>query len=222
MEGRRVVMTDEIPENKKLAENQVKALVGGDDIAARRPFEMAYKFSPTHKLWLVGNHKLEVKGTDNGIWRRIHLIPWSVTITADKKRARHEVLADFSRERSGILNWAIRGILESQQLGGIVPPERVVEATKEYREESDQVGNFLAECTQKAGQDNSVSVTALRKMYASWCEENGETIRYRSTQAIKKVMRERGFAVFIDRKNQPHVVGLLPLSGEEGVLQFQA
>jgi putative DNA primase/helicase len=207
MEGRRVVLTDEIPDGRKLAPHQIKAIVGGDAINARRPFEQPYTFFPTHKLWLMGNHKPDITDTDEGIWRRVHMVPWQVTIPLGDRRARHEVMADFQREAAGILNWAIRGLLDVQE-GGLNPPERVVEATREYREDSDQFGTFLTECTEK----NVLGVTlisTLGKCYKIWCEQNDEQPRHRGTKAIRKVMVERKWTVESDHRNQPRVLGLV-------------
>lgn len=206
MEGRRIVLTDEIPEGRTLADSQVKAITGGDPVNARRPFEQPYVFLPTHKLWLMGNHKPEIKGTDEGIWRRVHMIPFLVTIPAAERKPRHEVLEGFTQEAAGILNWAIRGLLESRDIG-LRPPAQVVEATQEYREESDQFGAFLAECTEKSV-TASCGIAGLAKCYAAWCEQNSEHPRYRGTRALRKVMVERGWHVELDRKSHPTILGL--------------
>jgi putative DNA primase/helicase len=214
MEGRRVVVTDEIPEGRNLSENQVKALVGGDTITARRPFEMPYDFTPTHKLWLVGNHKLNVKGTDHGIWRRIHLVPFTVTIPDSKKRLRHDVLAEFRRELPGILNWAIRGYLEMQTLGGLRAPASVVEATAEYRKDSDQFGRFLGQCMVRQN-DEKTALTDILKAYHFWCNENGEPETYGSTVKISRYFRDQGFKTGqFGKNNTTHVIGWLFEDGQ--------
>jgi len=221
MEGKRVVCTDEIPEGRQLAENQVKAITGGDAVNARRPFEVPYTFYPTHKLILMGNHKPDIKGTDEGIWRRVHMIPFLVTIPKAEQRPRHEVMAEFQAEAAGILNWAIRGLLESRDIG-LCPPAQVVEATAEYREESDQFGTFLAECTTK-DINGRVGMASLSKCYGIWCDQNNETPRHRGTRALKKVMVERGYHVELDRKNHPTAHGIM-LKDEEAdnVLNLKA
>ena len=206
MEGKRVVLTDEIPEGRKLSDSQVKAMTGGDPMNARRPFESPYNFMPTHKLWLMGNHKPEIVGTDEGIWRRVHMIPFLVTIPENERRPRHDILAEFERESSGILNWAIRGLLESRDIG-LHPPPQVVEATQEYREESDQFGNFLAECTEN-GPAYTSRAGDIAKCYAIWCEQNGENPRYKSTRKIRSVMGDRGYASELDRKGHPVFMGI--------------
>lgn len=206
MEGKRVVVTDEIPEGRKLAEGQIKALTGGDMINARRPFEQPYTFPPTHKLWLMGNHKPDIKGTDEGIWRRVHMIPFLVTIPVEERRPRHEVLAEFLAEAPGILNWAVRGLLESRDIG-LRPPPQVVDATASYREESDQFGAFLAECT-VPDVTGTCGAGSLSKVYETWCEDNGEIPHYKGTRKIRKTMGERGYHVEVDRNNHPTICGL--------------
>lgn len=221
MEGRRIVLTDEIPEGRSLADSQVKAITGGDPINARRPFEQPYTFMPTHKLWMMGNHKPDIKGTDEGIWRRVHMIPFLVTIPENERRPRHEVLSEFERESAGILNWAIRGLLESRDIG-LCPPEQVVEATRLYREESDQFGSFLAECTE-AIPSGLCGVGAIAKTYSAWCEQNGENPRYRGTRQVRKIMAERGWHIELDRKNHPTIFGLkLKFDDPESQLLLQS
>ena len=220
MEGRRVVLTDEIPEGRSLADSQVKAITGGDPINARRPFESPYVFMPTHKLWLMGNHKPEIKGTDEGIWRRVHMIPFLVTIPENERRPRHEILAEFEDEAAGILNWAIRGLLESRDIG-LKPPPQVVEATQEYREESDQFGSFLIECTEK-NISGRVGIGSLAKCYGIWCEQNSEVPRYRGTRKLKSAMQERGYHIEADRNDHPTIHGLrLKQEEASNVLELQ-
>jgi P4 family phage/plasmid primase-like protien len=217
MEGKRVVLTDEIPEGRHLAESQVKALTGGDPINARRPYEQPYVFMPTHKLWLMGNHKPEIKGVDEGMWRRVHMVPFLVTIPEHERRPRHEITQEFYQEASGILNWAIRGLIEAMDIG-LMPPPQVVEATKQYREESDQFGTFLAECTGTA--PNALcGCGALFKAYSAWCEMNGETPRHRGTRQVRKAISERGFHIEIDRNDHPQIAGLF-LKTEENQQNF--
>jgi putative DNA primase/helicase len=219
MEGKRVVLTDEIPEGRKLADSQVKAITGGDAMNARRPFESPYSFNPTHKLWLMGNHKPEITGTDEGIWRRVHLIPFLVTIAENERRPRHEILAEFEAEAAGILNWAIRGLLESRDIG-LRPPAQVVDATKDYRDESDQFGAFLTECTEKH-LGHTVRVSDLSKIYLVWCERNGETPRYRGTRKIKSVMIDRGFSSETNAREYPVINDMrLKIDEQSNILEL--
>ena len=86
LKGSRMVFTDEIPSGKTLNESQVKSLTGGDSINARNPHEKPFSFEPTHTLWCFGNHKLNIRGNDTGIWRRVHLIPFTHTFAEEHRR----------------------------------------------------------------------------------------------------------------------------------------
>jgi hypothetical protein len=76
LEGIRLALVNEIENGKKLRTDLLKQLVGGDAITARNPYERPRTYIPTHKIWMAGNCKPEIRNTDDGTWRRIHLVPW--------------------------------------------------------------------------------------------------------------------------------------------------
>ena len=169
LHGKRFVTCSEIDENQELDEGLTKDLTGSDPINARRMREDEWVFLPTHKLFLAGNHKPRITGTDKGIWRRNNLVPWTVAVAKDKvnKKLGDELL----EEASGILNWCIEGCMEWQERG-LDPPEAVIEATKEYRKEQDVLGQFFDE--RLVFEENALAARAdLRKIYEDWCEEFG-------------------------------------------------
>ena len=143
--NKRLVVDSETAEGAQFNENLVKQLTGGDKIRARRMREDFWEFSPTHKILMCTNHKPEIRETKNAIWRRVKLVPFNVTIPEDQQDAR---LPDRLRaEYPGILAWCVEGCLDWQELGLEIPPA-VEDATKEYRRESDVIGEFLgSECT---------------------------------------------------------------------------
>lgn len=200
LQGRRVAMTDEIAEGRKLNESMVKALIGGDDILARNPYEKPYAFSPTHKLWMVGNHKPVIEGTDNGIWRRICLIPWSQTIPKEQQRPRTEVIAELRMELPGILNRLLHAWEEYRAIGGLKPPKIVQDATSEYQTEQDQLGSFLDERTEHL-LGATVQAKKLLKVYLAWCEDNGERAIYRTSKQLIARMRDRGWTDYRGSNN---------------------
>lgn len=206
LEGKRLVLTDEIPEDRKFNESMVKQLLGGEDIVARRPYEMPYTFSPTHKIWAVGNHKPRIKGTDHGIWRRMHLIPWTVTIPPEKRKPRHEMMEHFRRELPGILNGALRGYNDFLDRGGLEPPPAVLAATEEYRQEEDSLGSYLADRIVRAPMA-SLKLTDMLKDYLAWCEEAGEYPTVKSAKKLASMLKDRGFRTEQDRNKCAHVVG---------------
>jgi putative DNA primase/helicase len=169
LHGRRFVTCSEIEEGQAFDEALVKDLTGGDPIMCRRMREDHWHFDPTHKLFIAGNHKPSVRGDDEGIWRRMRLIPFLITFAAneqDKKLG--EKLLD---EAPGILAWAVRGCLAWQERG-LAEPETVRRATSDYREESDALGEFLRlNVVFEAGV--SVARKDIRESYEAFSKENG-------------------------------------------------
>lgn len=200
--GVRLAVAIETEAGRRLAEVLVKWLTGGDKLKARFMRQDFFEFEPTHKLWLATNHKPVVKGTDNAIWRRIRLIPFSVTIPPEEQD-RH-LLDKLSAELPGILAWAVKGALEWQEKGLDAPPE-VLEATEAYRSEMDVLGDFLAErCV--TGPGVKATAAQLYKAYLSWCEENGE--KPVSQRAFGLRLSERGFERKRGTGNQHMWVGI--------------
>ncbi len=168
--GARLVLCNEVDEGRAFDEALVKDLTGGDRITARRMREDFWTFTPTHKLLLSGNHRPRVRGTDDGIWRRIRLVPWSVTIPKEKQDAR--LLEKLRAEWPGILAWCVRGCLE-WQTSGLGEPPAVRAATAAYRRDSDDLGPFFDEACVFTP-DAKTSRKDFRAGYERWAEERGE------------------------------------------------
>ena len=141
--GARAVMTTEVEDRSLLAESLIKQMTGGDPIPARHLYGNPFEYVPSFKLLIAGNHKPVILGDDLGIWRRIHLIPFTVTIDAASRDPR--LLEKLRGELPGILNWALEGC-RLFQAGGLNPPAAIVDAVTEYREEMDVFGSWLGEC----------------------------------------------------------------------------
>jgi putative DNA primase/helicase len=143
LKGSRFVAVNETNENDRLHEARIKFTTSQDTITARNLYGHFFDFFPTHKTFVTTNHKPIVRGTDEGIWRRLHLIPFTVTIpkSAVKKDFREQRLMP---ELAGILNWAIAGVAAYLE-GGLNPPAIVRAATDDYRQDMDVVGQWLEE-----------------------------------------------------------------------------
>lgn len=186
--GARFVVGSELAEGRRLDEPLVKDLVGADTMTARFLHREFFEFVPQFKLFLYGNHRPEIRGTDDGIWRRLRAIPFEVTIPPAEQD--HTLLDKLKAELPGILAWAVRGCMDWQQIG-LNPPEKVSRTTEEYRAEMDLIGNFLAECTV----DNylaSVTNAELYNAYVAWAQES--KVAPVSKIDFSKRMSERGFA----------------------------
>lgn len=162
--GMRLVVINETEQDRQLAESLLKQLTGGDRIRARRMRQDFWEFLPTHKLWLAGNHKPKIKGQDHGIWRRLHLIPFQVTIPPERQDK--NLGAILAKEAPGILAWAVRGCIAWQR-EGLNPPPEVLEATATYRQEQDDLGAFLEECC-ITGTGYSAESSVLLESFSSW------------------------------------------------------
>jgi putative DNA primase/helicase len=169
--GMRCVTSIEVEDGRRFAESLVKQLTGGDRVRARRMRQDFWEFNPTHTVFLATNHKPEVRGTDNAIWRRIRLIPFTETIPPEEQDKK--LPEKLRAELGGILTWAVEGCLE-WQLDGLEAPEEVRKATGKYRSEMDVVGAFLDECC-VMGEDRTVSAADLYRAYGEWCKDAGET-----------------------------------------------
>lgn len=138
--GARFVTAAEAGEGRKLDETVVKQATGGDKITARFLYHEHFEFTPQFKLFLVTNHKPRITGTDEGIWRRIRLIPFTVTIP-DKERDK-QLREKLQKELPGILAWAVRGCLAWRR-DGLGESKQVSQATAEYRREMDPLADNL-------------------------------------------------------------------------------
>ncbi len=201
LHGRRFVTCSEIEEGLMFDEALTKDLTGGDPINARRMREDEWTFQPTHKLFLAGNHKPTVRGDDEGIWRRMRLVPWTVTIPeADRDRGLPEKLR---AELPGILAWAVRGCL-AWQARGLEAPSVVTEATNAYRAENDGLGEFLRLAAVFAG-DVTMPRRDLREAYEAYCTENGAEPL--GAKRFAGRLRERGVSETTVRKGTSVVRG---------------
>lgn len=188
LKGARFVSTSESGSGQRFDEATVKRLTGGDRIRARFNRQDEFEFDPTHKLWFTTNHKPKIEGTDYAIWRRIHLVPFTVTFTPDKRDT--ELEEKLKAEASGILNWIIEGCLMWRE-EGLNPPNAVQQATSEYKSEMDVLAGFLEECCETEIREMEVKASRLYEKYKQWCERTGEKAETQTNFGLR--LSERGF-----------------------------
>lgn len=167
LEGARVVVSSETNEGDRLDESLVKQMTGGDAIVARYQYGKEFEFKPKFKLWMATNHKPTIFGTDDGIWRRMVVIPFKYKIPDDKVDKHLE--DKLKAEAIGILNWAIEGAMMWQR-EGLEEPLAIKQANKEYREEMDVIQSFINDrCVVEDGK--LVKASELFKEYKDWAQE---------------------------------------------------
>ncbi|MDR3438966.1 phage/plasmid primase, P4 family [Telmatospirillum sp.] len=184
--GSRMVRASEPEKGTRFGESTIKSVTGGEPLTVRHLNHGFFDFTPEFKLFLSGNHKPIIRGQDTGVWRRIRLVPFTVTIPEEKRD--HHLEEKLWRERAGILNSMIEGFMHWDECG-LAPPEAVLAATQEYREDSDRIGLFLSQwCERIAGA--SVQASDLYEAYQLFCKENADDPV--SNTAFGRMLPERG------------------------------
>lgn len=202
LKGARFVKAIETEEGQQLAESLVKQMTGGDMLSARFMRGEWFDFRPSFKLWLAANHLPRVRGSDDGIWRRIRYIPFAVQIPEGERD--NKLGEKLRAEYSGILAWAVKGCLEWQK-SGLGYPDRIRQATSQYREQMDQLGRFIADCC-VLGPTLEVQGKALRSFYETWCQDNGE--RPRSQIWLGLELQRMGIQKYRDSSNASRFRGI--------------
>ena len=189
LKGIRLVTTTEVEQGKALSESLIKQITGGDEITARFLYGEYFSFKPTFKIFMATNHKPKIRGADNGIWRRIKMIPFTVTIPEEQ---RDKTLTEkLIAENSGILNWLIQGYALWRK-EGLNEPEAIRDANEEYRMDMDAVGTFVNDCFDlDASMRWRLPNQMLYQTYIKWCNANNE--RVMSQKWLTMRMSEKGF-----------------------------
>lgn len=196
LRGARLVTALEVERGRRWAEARIKALTGGDRIAARYMRQDFFEFTPVFKLIMAGNHKPGLRDVDEAIRRRLHLIPFSVTVPKEERD--QNLTAILLTERDGILKWALEGCLE-WQISGLDAPQSVVSATEEYLEAEDSLGIWLEEaCT--TGERCKATTAELFEAWKAWAEKRGEAPG--TAKRLADDLAKRGFAKWRSRESR--------------------
>jgi putative DNA primase/helicase len=172
LRGARFVSAIETEQGRRWNESKVKAITGGDRVSARFMRQDFFEYTPQFKLVIAGNHKPSIRNVDEAMRRRLHLIPFTVTIPPDKRDGK--LTEKLLLERDGILAWAVAGCLHWQR-DGLQPPAAVLSATDEYFEAEDAIGRWLDErCTH--GANDKALTSEIFNDWKQWADAAGEFI----------------------------------------------
>lgn len=204
LDGARFVSAVESEEGQQLAESLVKQITGGEKMSARFLRQEFFEFKPEFKVFFTTNHKPIIKGSDEGIWRRMRLVPFTVKIPIEK--IDKNLPEKLAAEMPGIFNWALEGFAKWQK-DGLGEPDVIKQATQGYRADMDIIAPFLDEvCI--VNPLAKVEAKSLYQEYKVWCYANGEMelknrtfYRQLETKGYKK---ERGNL----NKNYFHGIGI--------------
>lgn len=189
LRGARMVMADETGHDR-INEARLKMLTGSQRVKARFMGKDFFSYDSTMKLWVLGNAKPAIKDQTEGTWRRMQLVPFTVRIPDEVKKA--DFVDTLRAEWSGILNWCLDGLRGWQSLEGLGTPDAVKAAVAAYREEEDEIGQWLEDCCEPCpvgegegeGEVGYSSVAELYASYVMWAAANG----LKSNEVAKKVM----------------------------------
>lgn len=211
--GSRFVSAIESEDGEQLSEAFVKQITGGEPVLARFLRQEFFEFIPEFKVFFTTNHKPVIKGVDEGIWRRIRLIPFNLQLPKEKRDKK--LPEKLSLEMPGILNWAIEGCLKWQQ-SGLNDPQIVMKATGDYKEEMDILGPFMFECCFKR-EDVQIEAKDLFEVYANWCFKNGE--HQLKNRAFYRILESQGFKRERGNRNKYYIKGVTLMDRKDSFKQ---
>jgi putative DNA primase/helicase len=191
--GRRLVAASEANQKARIDEALLKQLTGEDSITSRFLRRENFTYEPTFKIWLSTNYKPEIRGLDEGMWRRLKLIPFEASFREGSNKRDPLLVQKLTAELPGILAWAVRGCLEWQH-DGLRTPDCVRNATDEYRAQSDILHDFWEECIVTDPQACTRAADILGA-YKGWCMVNRQTSV--KSRTFGEILQNRG----IQKKN---------------------
>jgi putative DNA primase/helicase len=187
--GARFVRAAEPDEGMRWQEGLIKDLTGGEEILVRALHSDFVAVRPVFSLTISGNHKPDIRGTDDGIWRRLLLVPFDEQIPKEEQIPKAELDEILFAERDGIFARLVEALLDYLEQG-LMEPQRIVDATAEFREESDPYGTFLDDaCLMTGDPEDSLTAKEIVNAFHFWLAARGEGAFKDRTVAM--AMKER-------------------------------
>jgi putative DNA primase/helicase len=176
LRGARLVTATETEKGRGWAEAKIKTLTGGDLVSARFMNQDFFEYRPQFKLMISGNHRPKLRTVDEAIRRRLHLVPFTVTIPVQERDL--DLSTKLISEWPGILAWMIEGCVQWQRIG-LAPPAAVTHATETYLASEDAVATWIADCCER--DINAFETTTdLFQSWKHWASHNGEDVGKRA------------------------------------------
>jgi len=188
LKGARLVTATESEAGRFLNETLIKEITGGDTITARMLYRNPFSFQPEFQIFVATNNRPVIREQTHALWRRIRLVPFVETITAEEK---NPDLGEHLRaeEMPGILNWALEGYRIYCE-DGLITPQAVIDETEAYQSDEDPLGDFLA-ATCVLDAEATIPLSALNHVYKGWCETNGQ--RAKDVRWLGRMLTQKGY-----------------------------
>jgi P4 family phage/plasmid primase-like protien len=212
--GIRFLTVSEGEEEGRLNESLIKQMTGGDPITCRFLFHELFTYIPEFKIWYYTNHKPDINGIDEGIWRRILMIPFTVNVVDKLKKLGKPRIPNYEnflyeREAEGIFNWIVQG-WTAYKNEGLNPPAEVLAAIDDYKKSMDPLQKWIdEECiAYEPGNDNiRESFSNIYNTYNHWAGLNGETTF--KAKALAKRLDDKGLRTIKGSHNVKFRIGIL-------------
>ncbi len=199
MNGKRLLIAAESQEGARLNDSTVKQLCSTDDVFAEKKYKSPFSFKPCHTLVLYTNHLPRVSATDDGVWRRLIVIPFSSKLTGKGDIKNY---GDFLYENAGeyILSWIIEGAKKVIDVGfKISPPKCVQDAINDYKEQNDWFHHFIEDCCE-IDADSFEGSNDLYTAYRNYCLQTNEFVR--STADFYGELEKLGCTRFVEKRKR--------------------
>ena len=194
LRGKRLVLAQEGEKSRPMAEAVLKRATGGDPITCRHLYQSEMTFLPNFVLFLATNYRPKFSGQDDGLWRRVKLIPFLRFFAPDERD--HYLQAKLAAEAPGILAWAIQGAID-WYADGLGDPPVIQQATKDYQETSDDLAGFV-DWEIIRDTEGSIKGSVLYEKYRDWASKNG--VNAWSAKAVYEGVVERMVGVTKKKK----------------------
>jgi putative DNA primase/helicase len=182
---KRLVLAQEGERNAPMNEALLKRATGGDPLTVRHLYQDHFTFVPKWKLILATNYRPRLRGTDDGLWRRIKLVPWDAQFLGANRDT--NLREKLEAEAEGILAWAVEGAIR-YYTEGLTDPPVIEQGMADYRDTSDELAGFVDMVVTQTD-DGDVSGKDVYEAFRDWAMEEG--IKPMSRQALFAAVSER-------------------------------
>jgi P4 family phage/plasmid primase-like protien len=191
--GKMINVSSETPSKRLLNADQIKAVVAGDMISARKPYENPTKFRPFAKHFLAMNERPLIDDPTYGMWRRIYMIDFPRRFS--EKEMDVYLTEKLKTELSGIFNWALEGFKRLRDREFRFEESNSMKASKQdYKDQSNSALSFASECLEKSTSEESLQFKKVYEEYEKFCEKDGFSTRMKK-KVFRKTLEKAGYLI---------------------------